>query len=87
MTNPLQHAFVFGLVLLFLIQMYRAWDKYSQMDIMIVTELEESEKQIFPSVTICKHQMIERRNESTEEDYEFNSVINNWLKFKFDAKE
>ncbi len=87
LTITLQRGIVICMVVLFLIQTYRALDKYLKKDTMMLTELEELEQQIFPSVTICKHHMLDRRNESTEEDLEYNSVLENWLKFEFDSKE
>ncbi len=74
-------------MILFTIQAYRAWEKYCKGDVMMVAELEELEEQIFPSVTICKGPGIGKLNGSLEADFEFNSMLHNWLQYEFDTNE
>ncbi len=84
----LQRVIVLCMMVLFLIQAYRALKKYADKDTMMVTELEEPEKQIFPSVTICKGYLRVRGSDTgLEEAFEFNSLLDNWLEFVFDTKE
>ncbi len=67
-------------MILFLIQAYAAWSKYSRKDTMMVSKLLETEKRTFPSVTLCKGPLPGVFNGTIEEAYEYNANLDNWLK-------